>query len=102
MTRRNRRRRRPARSAITANARSRHFPATRRTASLSYRYFIGMVEQVRQVHLQDLTGNAVLLGRPAQIITSAPRLRAPAAPAEEGLCALIRALFPLPLYLRYR
>ena len=75
-----------------------------RTASLSCRYFIGMVEQVRQVHLQDLTGNAVLLGRPAQIITSARQLRAPAALAEEAFMrphprALPLAILP-PLSLK--
>ena len=33
----------------------------------SYRYFVGMVERLRNVRPQDLTENSVLLGSPAQI-----------------------------------
>ena len=37
------------------------------TAPLSYRYFIDMVERLRNVRPEDLTENAVLLGSPAHI-----------------------------------
>jgi alkanesulfonate monooxygenase SsuD/methylene tetrahydromethanopterin reductase-like flavin-dependent oxidoreductase (luciferase family) len=46
------------------------FPGDPRTAPPSYRYFVGMVERLRQVRPQDLTDNAVLLGTPAQITES--------------------------------
>jgi len=43
------------------------FPGDPRTAPPSYRYFVGMVERLRNVRPQDLTENSVLLGSPAQI-----------------------------------
>jgi alkanesulfonate monooxygenase SsuD/methylene tetrahydromethanopterin reductase-like flavin-dependent oxidoreductase (luciferase family) len=43
------------------------FPGDPRTAPPSYRYFVGMVERLRQVRPQDLTDNSVLIGSPAQI-----------------------------------
>ena len=43
------------------------FPSDPATAPPSYRYFIGMVERLRQVRPEDLTENSVLIGRPAQI-----------------------------------
>ena len=43
------------------------FPGDPKTASPSYRYFIGMVERLRKVRPEDLTENSVLLGSPAQI-----------------------------------
>jgi alkanesulfonate monooxygenase SsuD/methylene tetrahydromethanopterin reductase-like flavin-dependent oxidoreductase (luciferase family) len=46
------------------------FPGDPRTAPPSYRYFVGMVERLRQVRPQDLTDNSVLLGTPAQITDS--------------------------------
>ena len=46
------------------------FPGEPRAAPPSYRYFVGMVERLRQVRPQDLTDNAVLLGTPAQITDS--------------------------------
>jgi alkanesulfonate monooxygenase SsuD/methylene tetrahydromethanopterin reductase-like flavin-dependent oxidoreductase (luciferase family) len=46
------------------------FPGDPRTAPPSYRYFVGMVERLRQVRPQDLTDNAVLIGTPAQITES--------------------------------
>ena len=43
------------------------FPGDPKTAPPSYRYFIGMVERLRNVRPEDLTENSVLLGTPAQI-----------------------------------
>jgi len=43
------------------------FPSDPATAPPSYRYFIGMVERLRQVRPEDLTENSVLIGRPARI-----------------------------------
>ena len=43
------------------------FAGDPRTAPPSYRYFVGMVQRLRQVRLRHLTDNAVPLGRPAQI-----------------------------------
>ena len=43
------------------------FPGDPETAPPSYRYFIGMVERLRNVRPEDLTENSVLLGSPAQI-----------------------------------
>jgi len=43
------------------------FPSDLRTAPPSYRYFVGMVERLRNVRPQDLTENSVLLGSPEQI-----------------------------------
>ena len=44
------------------------FPGDPATAPPSYRYFIAMVERLRNVRPQDLTENSVLLGSPAHII----------------------------------
>ncbi len=46
------------------------FPGDPRTAPPSYRYFVGMVERLRDVRPQDLSDNSVLLGSPAQITES--------------------------------
>ncbi len=43
------------------------FPSDPATAPPSYRYFVGMVERLRQVRPEDLTENSVLIGRPAHI-----------------------------------
>jgi alkanesulfonate monooxygenase SsuD/methylene tetrahydromethanopterin reductase-like flavin-dependent oxidoreductase (luciferase family) len=43
------------------------FPGDPRTAPPSYRYFVAMVERLRNLQPQDLTENSVLLGSPAQI-----------------------------------
>ena len=43
------------------------FPGDPRTAPPSYRYFVGMVERLRNLGPSDLTENSVLLGTPAQI-----------------------------------
>jgi alkanesulfonate monooxygenase SsuD/methylene tetrahydromethanopterin reductase-like flavin-dependent oxidoreductase (luciferase family) len=43
------------------------FPGDPRTAPPSYRYFIAMVERLRNLQPQDLTENAVLLGSSAHI-----------------------------------
>ena len=43
------------------------FPGDPRTAPPSYRYFVGMVERLRNVRPQDLSDNSVLLGGAAQI-----------------------------------
>jgi alkanesulfonate monooxygenase SsuD/methylene tetrahydromethanopterin reductase-like flavin-dependent oxidoreductase (luciferase family) len=43
------------------------FPGDPRTAPPSYRYFIAMVERLRNLQPQDLTENAVVLGSPAHI-----------------------------------
>jgi len=43
------------------------FPGDPNTAPPSYRYFIAMVERLRNVRPADLTENSVLLGAPAQI-----------------------------------
>ena len=44
------------------------FPVDPKTAPPSYRYFIAMVERLRNVRPADLTENSVLLGSAAQII----------------------------------
>ena len=44
------------------------FPGDPATAPPSYRYFIAMVERLRNVRPEDLTENSVLLGSPAHII----------------------------------
>lgn len=44
------------------------FPGDPQTAPPSYRYFIGMVERLRNVRPEDLGENSVLLGGPAQIV----------------------------------
>jgi alkanesulfonate monooxygenase SsuD/methylene tetrahydromethanopterin reductase-like flavin-dependent oxidoreductase (luciferase family) len=43
------------------------FPGDPATAPPSYRYFVAMVDRLRQTKPADLTENAVLLGTPAQI-----------------------------------
>jgi alkanesulfonate monooxygenase SsuD/methylene tetrahydromethanopterin reductase-like flavin-dependent oxidoreductase (luciferase family) len=43
------------------------FPSDPATAPPSYRYFVGMVERLRQVRPEDLTENSVLIGRPERI-----------------------------------
>jgi alkanesulfonate monooxygenase SsuD/methylene tetrahydromethanopterin reductase-like flavin-dependent oxidoreductase (luciferase family) len=43
------------------------FPGDPRTAPPSYRYFIDMVERLRNVRPEDLGENSVLLGSPAQM-----------------------------------
>jgi alkanesulfonate monooxygenase SsuD/methylene tetrahydromethanopterin reductase-like flavin-dependent oxidoreductase (luciferase family) len=43
------------------------FPGDPKTAPPSYRYFIAMVERLRNVGPADLTENSVLLGSPSQI-----------------------------------
>jgi hypothetical protein len=50
------------------------FPGDPQTAPPSYRYFIGMVERLRNVRPQDLTENSVLLGSPAQIAETLKKL----------------------------
>jgi alkanesulfonate monooxygenase SsuD/methylene tetrahydromethanopterin reductase-like flavin-dependent oxidoreductase (luciferase family) len=52
------------------------FPGDPRTAPPSYRYFVGMVERLRNVRPQDLSDNSVLLGTPAQIIESLKKVEA--------------------------
>ena len=44
------------------------FPGDPATAPPSYRYFIGMVERLRNVQPADLTENSVLIGPPAHMI----------------------------------
>ncbi len=44
------------------------FPSDPATAPPSYRYFIGMVDRLRQVKPEDLTENSVLIGPPARIV----------------------------------
>ena len=44
------------------------FPSDPATAPPSYRYFIGMVERLRQVKPEDLTENSVLIGAPRHMI----------------------------------
>jgi len=43
------------------------FPSDPATAPPSYRYFVGMVERLRQVRPEDLTENSVLIGGSARI-----------------------------------
>jgi alkanesulfonate monooxygenase SsuD/methylene tetrahydromethanopterin reductase-like flavin-dependent oxidoreductase (luciferase family) len=52
------------------------FPGDPGTAPPSYRYFIGMVERLRNVRPEDLTENSVLLGTPAEIIETLKRVEA--------------------------
>ena len=44
------------------------FPGDPQTAPPSYRYFIDMVERLKNVRPEDLTGNSVLLGSPSGMI----------------------------------
>ena len=52
------------------------FPGDPKTAPPSYRYFVGMVERLRNVQPQDLTENSVLLGPPAQITDTLKKIEA--------------------------
>jgi alkanesulfonate monooxygenase SsuD/methylene tetrahydromethanopterin reductase-like flavin-dependent oxidoreductase (luciferase family) len=52
------------------------FPGDPKTTPPSYRYFIAMVERLRNVRPADLTENAVLLGRPAQITDTLKKVEA--------------------------
>jgi alkanesulfonate monooxygenase SsuD/methylene tetrahydromethanopterin reductase-like flavin-dependent oxidoreductase (luciferase family) len=52
------------------------FPGDPKTAPPSYRYFVGMVEKLRNVGPADLTENSVLLGSPAQIVDTLKRVEA--------------------------
>ena len=52
------------------------FPSDPKTAPPSYRYFIGMVERLRNVRPADLTENSVLIGSPAQITDTLKQVEA--------------------------
>jgi alkanesulfonate monooxygenase SsuD/methylene tetrahydromethanopterin reductase-like flavin-dependent oxidoreductase (luciferase family) len=52
------------------------FPGDPRTAPPSYRYFVGMVERLRNVGPADLTENSVLLGSPAEITETLKKVEA--------------------------
>ena len=52
------------------------FPGDPETAPPSYRYFIEMVERLRNVRPEDLTENSVLLGTSAQIIETLKKVEA--------------------------
>jgi alkanesulfonate monooxygenase SsuD/methylene tetrahydromethanopterin reductase-like flavin-dependent oxidoreductase (luciferase family) len=52
------------------------FPGDPRTAPPSYRYFIGMVDRLRNVGPADLTESSVLLGAPAQITETLKKVEA--------------------------
>jgi alkanesulfonate monooxygenase SsuD/methylene tetrahydromethanopterin reductase-like flavin-dependent oxidoreductase (luciferase family) len=52
------------------------FPGDPNTAPPSYRYFIGMVERLRNVRPEDLTENSVLLGAPARITDTLKKVEA--------------------------
>jgi len=52
------------------------FPGNPRTAPPSYRYFVGMVERLRNVRPEDLTENSVLLGSPARITDTLKKVEA--------------------------
>jgi len=52
------------------------FPGDPATAPPSYRYFIGMVERLRNVRPEDLTENSVLLGSPARITDTLKKVEA--------------------------
>jgi alkanesulfonate monooxygenase SsuD/methylene tetrahydromethanopterin reductase-like flavin-dependent oxidoreductase (luciferase family) len=52
------------------------FPGDPKTAPPSYRYFIEMVERLRNVRPEDLTENSVLLGTPAQITDTLKKVEA--------------------------
>jgi alkanesulfonate monooxygenase SsuD/methylene tetrahydromethanopterin reductase-like flavin-dependent oxidoreductase (luciferase family) len=53
------------------------FPGDPRTAPPSYRYFVGMVERLRNVHPEDLTENSMLLGSTARMTETRRRSRPP-------------------------
>jgi len=52
------------------------FPGDPKTAPPSYRYFIAMVDRLRNVRPADLTENSVLLGSPAQITDTLKKVEA--------------------------
>jgi alkanesulfonate monooxygenase SsuD/methylene tetrahydromethanopterin reductase-like flavin-dependent oxidoreductase (luciferase family) len=52
------------------------FPGDPKTAPPSYRYFVVMVERLRQVRPEDLGENSVLLGTPSQIVDSLKKVEA--------------------------
>jgi alkanesulfonate monooxygenase SsuD/methylene tetrahydromethanopterin reductase-like flavin-dependent oxidoreductase (luciferase family) len=52
------------------------FPGDPKTAPPSYRYFIAMVDRLRNVRPEDLTENSVLLGSPAQITDTLKKVEA--------------------------
>jgi alkanesulfonate monooxygenase SsuD/methylene tetrahydromethanopterin reductase-like flavin-dependent oxidoreductase (luciferase family) len=52
------------------------FPGDPKTAPPSYRYFIAMVERLRNVRPADLTENSVLLGSPAQVTETLKKVEA--------------------------
>ncbi len=52
------------------------FPGDPATAPPSYRYFIGMVERLRTVRPEELTGNSVLIGSPAAMIETLKKVEA--------------------------
>ena len=52
------------------------FPGDPNTAPPSYRYFIEMVERLRNMGPEDLTENSVLLGSPAQITDTLKKVEA--------------------------
>jgi alkanesulfonate monooxygenase SsuD/methylene tetrahydromethanopterin reductase-like flavin-dependent oxidoreductase (luciferase family) len=52
------------------------FPGDPSTAPPSYRYFIAMVERLRNGRPEDLTENSVLLGAPAQITDTLKKVEA--------------------------
>src|SRR5205807_1961274 len=52
------------------------FPGDPATAPPSYRYFVGMVERLKNVKPEDLTENSVLLGPPARITETLKKVEA--------------------------
>jgi len=52
------------------------FPGDLRTAPPSYRYFVEIVERLRQVRPEDLTENSVLLGSAAHIVDTLKKVEA--------------------------
>jgi len=52
------------------------FPGDPSTAPPSYRYFVGMVERLRNVRPEDLTENSVLLGSASQITDTLKKVEA--------------------------
>lgn len=52
------------------------FPGDPQTAPPSYRYFVGMVERLRNIGAADLGENSVLLGTSAQIVDSLKKVEA--------------------------
>jgi len=52
------------------------FPGDPRTAPPSYRYFVEMVERLRNMRPEDLTENSVLLGSPARITDALKKVEA--------------------------